>query len=226
MNYLKYLGIALLPILLASCNDDKAKATAKPAEEVYDYRDERYQDFYSRYMRKTGKDYLILNPKNVQEELDLKSIPEGYGWGRVDISRINTFEKINNQVNNLQTKYDILKYYQERGHNYVECDLELQESNFICLQNEQTPNLSRVYYYVPKESIKMDYIDQPISFSCVVSNGKKNCRLFHWLSVPYNLKLTMHFTNPQNFFYIVPYVEKHFFNATGEHIWQTLPKQK
>jgi len=173
MNYLKYLGIVLLPILLASCNDDKAKATAKPAEEVYDYRDERYQDFYSRYMRKTGKDYLILNPKNVQEELDLKSIPEGYGWGRVDISRINPFEKINNQVNNLQTKYDILKYYQERGHNYVECDLELQESNFICLQNEQTPNLSRVYYYVPKESIKMDYIDQPISFSCVVSNGKK-----------------------------------------------------
>ena len=68
MNYLKYLRIALLPILLASCHDDQTKTTAKPAEEVYDYRDERYQDFYSRYMRKTGKDYLILNPKNVQEE--------------------------------------------------------------------------------------------------------------------------------------------------------------
>ena len=59
MNYLKYLRIALLPILLASCNDGKTKTIVKPAEEVYDYRDERYQDFYSRYMRKVKKHYLI-----------------------------------------------------------------------------------------------------------------------------------------------------------------------
>ena len=32
MNYLKYLGIALLPILLASCNDGKTKTTAKTTE--------------------------------------------------------------------------------------------------------------------------------------------------------------------------------------------------
>ena len=67
MNYLKYLWLALLPILLVSC---------KKPEEVYDYRDERYQDFYSRYMRKTQQDHLIIRSQNIKEKLGIENIPD------------------------------------------------------------------------------------------------------------------------------------------------------
>ena len=74
MTHIKYLLIILLPLLLAACSEhgegerasDNKAASSK--EEVYDYRDERYQDFYSRYMRKAQKDYLIIESKNIKEK--------------------------------------------------------------------------------------------------------------------------------------------------------------
>ena len=55
-----------LSVMLLACGKD---ADHQNINKAYDYRDERHQDFYSRYMRKTQKDYLspvnerIQNPK-------------------------------------------------------------------------------------------------------------------------------------------------------------------
>ncbi|UOO89218.1 hypothetical protein LVJ82_17520 [Vitreoscilla massiliensis] len=60
--------------------------------------------------------------------------------------------------------------------------------------------------------------------SCSEVHHEKNCNVYNHLNAPYNVSLSIHFTDPQNFFYIMPYVEQHFYEVTGEHIWQTLPK--
>lgn len=43
----KFITLTLLSLSLLSC-DDKSKSMPKKQEEVYDFRDEKYQDFYSR----------------------------------------------------------------------------------------------------------------------------------------------------------------------------------
>lgn len=39
-------------------------------------------------MRKTGKDYLIFDPEDIQEKLGLEHVPED-AYGRMDIFRLN-----------------------------------------------------------------------------------------------------------------------------------------
>ena len=214
MNYLKYLWLALLPILLVSC---------KKTEEVYNYRDERYQDFYSRYMRKTQKDYLIIESKNIKEKLGIENIPDDV-LARMNIYQANPQKAKNTPENNLQTQADVLKYHNQDGNTYAPCRPENQEPYFFCVENTKSPGSLRLYYYLPNESKKMAYIDQSLSIYCHWLNGKKSCSMMNWTNDPVNLELTMHFTDPQNFFYIIPYAEKHFYDTMGEHIWQNKAK--
>ena len=214
MNYLKYLGLALLPFLLVSC---------KKPEEVYDYRDERYQDFYSRYMRKTQKDYLIIESKKIKEKLGIENIPDDV-LARMNIYQANPQKAKNTPENNLQTQADVLNYRNRNGDHYAPCGPENQEPHFFCVEDKKSPGSLRYYYYLPNESKKMAYIDQSLSFTCHPDDGKKRCRMMNWTNDPVNLELTMHFTDPQNFFYIIPYAEKYFYDTMGEHIWQNKAK--
>ena len=214
MNYLKYLGLALLPILLASC---------KKPEEVYDYRDERYQDFYSRYMRKTQKDHLIIESKKIKEKLGIENIPDDV-LARMNIYQANPQKAKNTPENNLQTQADVLKYRNRNGDHYAPCGPENQEPHFFCVEDKKSPGSLRYYYYLPNESKKIAYIDQPLAITCHPDDGKKRCGMMNWTNDPVNLELTMYFTDPQNFFYIIPYAEKHFYDAMGEHIWQNKAK--
>ncbi len=214
MNYLKYLGLALLPILLASC---------KKPEEVYDYRDERYQDFYSRYMRKTQQDHLIIESKNIKEKLGIENIPDDV-LARMNIYQANPQKAKNTPENNLQTQADVLNYRNRNGDHYAPCGPENQEPHFFCVEDKKSPGSLRYYYYLPNESKKIAYIDQPLAITCHPDDGKKRCGMMNWTNDPVNLELTMYFTDPQNFFYIIPYAEKHFYDAMGEHIWQNKAK--
>ena len=214
MNYLKYLWLALLPILLVSC---------KKPEEVYDYRDERYQDFYSRYMRKAQKDYLIIESKNIKEKLGIENIPDDV-LARMNIYQANPQKAKNTPENNLQTQADVLKYRNRNGDHYAPCGPENQEPHFFCVEDKKSPGSLRYYYYLPNESKKMAYIDQPLAITCHPDGGKKRCGMMNWTNDPVNLELTMYFTDPQNFFYIIPYAEKHFYDTMGEHIWQNKAK--
>ena len=243
MNNFKYLLTLFLSLVLISCggNTEKQKSKAKKAqEEIYDYRDEQYQDFYSKYMRaiypydpdralalvtnlSKVRD-LVFKPEEIKEKLGLQSIPDGYGRGNMYFYRIAPSET-GSVINSMKTRDEILQFYNRDGEKYMPCLEEYQEDNLFCLQSIQFPHHTQNYFYLPKESNKIDHIDQPISFYCGPLNDKKSCNLTSWPNYPYNLKISMYFTHPQNFFYIMPFVEQHFYEATGEHIWQNpVPK--
>ena len=170
MNYLKYLWLALLPILLVSC---------KKPEEVYDYRDERYQDFYSRYMRKTQQDHLIIRSQNIKEKLGIENIPDDV-LARMNIYQANPQKAKNTPENNLQTQADVINFLNRNGDHYAPCGPENQEPHFFCVDDKKSPGSLRYYYYLPNESKKMAYIDQSLSFTCHPDDGKKRCRMTNW----------------------------------------------
>ena len=142
----------------------------------------------------------------------------------MNIYQANPQKAKNTPENNLQTQADVLKYHNQDGNTYAPCRPENQEPYFFCVENTKSPGSLRLYYYLPNESKKMAYIDQSLSIYCHWLNGKKSCSMMNWTNDPVNLELTMHFTDPQNFFYIIPYAEKHFYDTMGEHIWQNKAK--
>ena len=207
MNYLKYLGIVLLPILLASCNDGKTKTIVKPAEEVYDYRDERYQDFYSRYMRKVKKHYLIFKPQDIQKKMNIEDVPNNV-YGRMNVYRIDPIEKIEDSMNYFKYSKDVENYFNKKS----------------AANNIFSHYL--VYFYFPDNKYKkINNINYSINFSCNKMNDLRQCLLSNYPGGTYNINIDIHFTNPQNFFYIMPFIEQHFYDITGDHIWQTLPNK-
>ena len=65
-NIIRNLVVLCLMLMLIACGDSDSK-NKSDSQKVYDYRDEHNQDFFSHYMRKTQKDYLIIESKNMEE---------------------------------------------------------------------------------------------------------------------------------------------------------------
>ena len=210
-----------LSVMLLACGKD---ADHQNKSNVYDYRDERHQDFYSRYMRKTQQDYLIIESKNIREKLKLNDVPDEVA-ARMDVSRTEPSEKIIPQINQLSNRAEILAFFNRNGSKFEECEVNNQEEHFFCIEDKKLGLSSQRYIYIPSESIKLEHIDQPIKMKCSMVHDRKSCSIIDRFNYPYNAKLTIHFTDIQNFFYIIPYIEQHFFETTGEHVWQTLPKK-
>lgn len=207
---------------VSSCGgDDKRPSASKKI--TYDFCDERYQDFYSRYMRKAKIDYLIVTSKNIRKKFEFEQMPDNV-LARVNVKRVNPLEQKNLTINNLANKEEILAYYNRAEEKFRPCNAIYEENHFFCIEDIKSPKWSQIYFYVPAESIKFEHINQVISMSCSEVNNEKNCSIYNHLNAPFNASLSIHFTNPQNFFYIMPYVEQHFYEITGEHAWQTLPK--
>ena len=85
-----------LSVMLLACGKD---ADHQNKSNAYDYRDERHQDFYSRYMRKTQQDYLIIEPKDMREKLEVENIPDN-ALARMNLTRVEPSEKRNFLVDN------------------------------------------------------------------------------------------------------------------------------
>ena len=205
--------------MLLACGKD---ADHQNKSNVYDYRDERHQDFYSRYMRKTQQDYLIIESKNIREKLKSKDVPDTVA-ARMDVSRTEPSEKIIPQINQLSTRAEILAFFNRDGGKFKECEVENQEKHFFCIEDEKLGLSSREYLYIPSESIKLKHIDLPISMNCSMLYDRKKCSITKRFNYPYNARLTIHFTDIQNFFYLMPYIEQHFYETTGEHVWENAP---
>ena len=208
-----------LSVMLLACGKD---ADHQNKNKAYDYRDERHQDFYSRYMRKTQQDYLIIESKNIREKLKLNDVPDEVA-ARMDVSRTEPSEKIIPQINQLSTRAEILAFFNRDGGKYGMCKKENQEEHFICIEDEKLGLFSREYFYIPSESIKLEHIDQPISMNCSMFQDRQSCSIIDRFNYPYNARLTIHFTDIQNFFYLMPYIEQHFYETTGEHVWENAP---
>ena len=205
--------------MLLACGKD---ADHQNKSNAYDYRDERHQDFYSRYMRKTQQDYLIIESKNIREKLKSKDVPDTVA-ARMDVSRTEPSEKIIPQINQLSTRAEILAFFNRDGGKFKECEVENQEKHFFCIEDEKLGLSSREYLYIPSESIKLKHIDQPIKMKCSMFQDRQSCSIIDRFNYPYNARLTIHFTDIQNFFYIIPYIEQHFYETTGEHVWENAP---
>ena len=215
------LFILSLSVMLLACGKD---ADHQNKSNAYDYRDERHQDFYSRYMRKTQENHLIIESKNIREKLKLNDVPDEVA-ARMDVSRTEPSEKIIPQINQLSNRAEILAFFNRNGSKFEECEVNNQEEHFFCIEDKKLGLSSQRYIYIPSESIKLEHIDQPIKMKCSMVHDRKSCSIIDRFNYPYNAKLTIHFTDIQNFFYIIPYIEQHFFETTGEHVWQTLPKK-
>ena len=208
-----------LSVMLLACGKD---ADHQNKSNAYDYRDERHQDFYSRYMRKTQENHLIIESKNIREKLQLNDVPDEVA-ARMDVSRTEPSEKIIPQINQLSTRAEILAFFNRDGGKFKECEVEDQEKHFFCIEDEKLGLSSREYLYIPSESIKLEHIDQPISMNCSMFQDRQSCSIIDRFNYPYNARLTIHFTDIQNFFYLMPYIEQHFYETTGEHVWENTP---
>ena len=213
------LFILCLSVMLLACGKD---ADHQNKNNAYDYRDERYQDFYSRYMRKTQQDYLIIESKNIREKLKLNDVPDEV-LARMDVSRTEPSEKIIPKINQLSNRAEILAFYNRNGGKYGMCKVENQEEHFFCIEDEKLGLFSREYLYIPSESIKLEHIDQPISMNCSMFQDRQSCSIIDRFNYPYNARLTIHFTDIQHFFYLIPYIEQHFYETTNEHVWENAP---
>ena len=213
------LFILSLSVMLLACGKN---ADHQNKSKAYDYRDERHQDFYSRYMRKTQENHLIIESKNIREKLKLNDVPDEVA-ARMDVSRTEPSEKIIPQINQLSNRAEILAFYNRNGGKYGMCKKENQEEHFICIEDEKLGLFSREYFYIPSESIKLEHIDQPISMNCSMFQDRQSCSIIDRFNYPYNARLTIHFTDIQNFFYLIPYIEQHFYETTGEHVWENAP---
>ena len=205
--------------MLLACGKD---ADHQNKSNAYDYRDERHQDFYSRYMRKTQENHLIIESKNIREKLKLNDVPDEVA-ARMDVSRTEPSEKIIPQINQLSTRAEILAFFNRDGGKFKECEVEDQEKHFFCIEDEKLGLSSREYLYIPSESIKLKHIDQPIKMKCSMFQDRQSCSIIDRFNYPYNARLTIHFTDIQNFFYLIPYIEQHFYETTGEHVWENAP---
>ena len=208
-----------LSVMLLACGKD---ADHQNKSNAYDYRDERHQDFYSRYMRKTQQDYLIIESKNIREKLKLNDVPDNV-LARMNVYRTEPTEKIIPKINQLSNRAEILAFFNRNGGTFKECVVEDQEEHFFCIEDEKLGLSSRKYIYIPNESIKLKHIDQPIKMKCSMFQDRKSCSIIDRFNYPYNARLTIHFTDIQNFFYIIPYIEQHFYETTGEHVWENAP---
>ena len=140
-----YLLSLCLILSLFACDSGMDSRGKKDSQEAYDYRNERYQDFYSRYMRKTNTDYLIVRSQAVSEKLGLGKLPDDV-HGRMNVYKTD-LDKTNPIINKLISRQDILAYYNRDGEQFESCDEKLQEDNFFCLVSKN--NGINIYTFIP-----------------------------------------------------------------------------
>ena len=210
--------ILCLSVMLLACGKN---ADHQNKSNAYDYRDERHQDFYSRYMRNAKQGSLSIDSQAIRVKLRATNVPDRV-LGQLNVYRTDPNDKINSPLNQLKNRAEILAFYNRNGDKFGSCAVKDQEEHFFCIVNKKIPN-EPYYFYLPNESNNLKYINQPISFTCTKLQGRKNCRLFHTLNYPNNVNLSVFFTDIQNFFYLMPYIEQHFYETTGEHVLENAP---
>ena len=222
-NIIRNLVVLCLMLMLIACGDSDSK-NKSDSQKVYDYRDEHNQDFYSRYMRNTKQDSLSIDSQAIREKLGLSNVPDRV-LGQLNVYRTDPNDKINSPINQLKNRAEILAFYNRKDEKFEQCDARDQKEHFFCIEDKKKEAFSREYYYIPSESIKLKHIDQVMRMNCTVISSRESCKIINRLDYPYNTRLTIYFTDSQNFFYLIPYIEQHFYETTGDHVWQILPNQ-
>ena len=208
-----------LSVMLLACGKD---ADHRNKSNAYDYRDERHQDFYSRYMRNAKQGSLSIDSQAIRAKLRATNVPD-HVLGQLNVYRTDPNDKINSPLNQLKNRAEILAFYNRDGDKFESCDARDQKEHFFCIEYKKIEAFNREYYYIPSESLKLQHIDQVIRMNCTVISNRESCNIIKRLDYPYNARLTIYFTDAQNFFYLMPYIEQHFYETTNEHVWENAP---
>lgn len=228
----------IISMSLLAC-DNKDKAVPPVQEEVYDFRNEKYQDFYSRFMRKVERvdSGSIVNntfqrtfdKKFIESHLGAKDAPKEIVFKliveRVDEKHILQAggREIFHNLDEIKHRYNYLNKQGHREFSYQLCLSVDEEIGLDCLKDLRYRGFE--YFYFANGQLKDEHIYQFLSFLCDVINNQKICELSVVPSKTHNIRVTIYFGKPQEFFYIMPYVEKYFYQMTGEHLWQTSLKE-
>lgn len=247
----KFIALTLLSLSLLSC-DDKSTSMPKKQEEVYDFRNEKYQDFYSKFAREVDR-RSDLNA-HVENDSFAKSFDKEYinkvlGLDlkedivfKLHIVRVelDSYNELYNTSNHFADENDVWEAKkQSRYRKYIKyriCSDDFQIEGLFCLAGSFDGNAEKHgteyhYYYLPKKSTKIiPHVNQSIKFQCENIDSAHGeyirCILYNYPDQPYNLDINIYFSeNPENFFHMIEYVEKYIHNITGEHIWQNLPQE-
>ncbi len=219
-------------------------------QQKYDFRDEKYQDFYSKLRRSLAKKDengkippkkfkqvddtgfpFSFDYKKVAKLLNLENVPKTLR-GRIVITRVKPENSKLFNNNYPKTKKEIIEHYKNHKNypiEYDNCPASEEITNLICLKEKNSHTYD--YFYLPNALKKTKYVKQGLYMYCSYyhdsrSIKQQSCKISNKTFAPYNLDIWVHFSDPNNFFYIIQYVEAFIFNATGEHIWQTSHKQK
>lgn len=217
---------------------EKEKPIAKKPEEVYDWHNQKYQDFFAQYMRKqtiapntVNKDMgFSIDKKDFESSLGLTNLPNDLVV-KIIVDRVKPED--NKLISNppYKTKQELLDYFDAQSKTvsylkdyakglYHDCEIRYQVDNLICLRND---NFSVDYYYLPTQSKPIPHVNQVIKFYC--HTAVNSCSLTQRPAPPYNLDIWFNFEKPEYFFYIMPYADKHFYQTTGVHLWEDMPKK-
>lgn len=176
-----------------------------------------------------------FNMENFPENLTFQIIVE-----RTDeqiIKKRTASDKYFSSSDEILKRYDNLSKQGINQHIYAPCSEADQEKNLFCIQRPYFKDLK--YFYFLDGELKKQYINQSLSFTCDrITNERTNgiykvCNLSSLPSENKNIIINIHFSDdspqvknaPQKFFKIMPYIDKFFYQITGEHLWQTLPKK-
>ncbi|UOP04043.1 hypothetical protein [Conchiformibius kuhniae] len=217
MKTIKLVCAIIFSFFLFSCKDNKDKHR-EPVPVAYDYNDEKNQDVYSKYMRAAKVDWIIFDSDKIRKTLGKQTIPDDI-YGKIYIEKIEI--RYQGILDNFRSKEEVVQYY---GAKFSDKPCEKNNvQGLVCFED----NMAYRYYYLP--NIEYDLSGESKFPSFLFSCGRtySNCVGSQIFSrIPYNISIDIHFNNPSHIFYILDYVDKHFYDTLGVHLWQPLPNKK
>ena len=225
MKSIKLICAIIFSFFLFSCTEKQENKAQHPepapAPVVHHEKkqnNEQMQDIYSKYMQTTPVDYVIFNSDEIRKTLGKQTIPDGI-YGKIYIERIETRQQ--GIFDTFTSKEEIINYYDSKF-----SDKPCKENNvqgLICFKN----SIAYRYFYLPNidKDLSKERNFPSFLFSCGTSH--LNCKSIPILSSPpYNIGVSIHFNHPKNIFYVLDYIDQHFYNTLGVYLWQPLPKKK
>ena len=217
MKSIKLICAIIFSFFLFSCTEKQENKAQYPAPVVYDYRDEKNQDAYSRYRRANKVDWVTFNSDEIRKTLGKQTIPDGI-HGKIYIEKIEARHP--RTLDNFTNKEEFINYYGSKFSGKPCKENNIQ--GLVCLDYR----IKYTYYYLPKINKDLSKKRNFPSFLFSCSKSDLDCKSRPILSPPpYNIGIYIHFNNPEHIFPILDYIDQHLYNTLGVYLWQPLPNK-
>ncbi|WP_027022434.1 hypothetical protein, partial [Conchiformibius steedae] len=199
MKTIKLLYIVTFSMFLFSCTEKQENKAQHPAPVVYDYRDEKNQDAYSRYRRANKVDWVTFNSDEIRKTLGKPTIPDGI-HGKIYIHKIEARHQ--RTLDTFTSKEEMINYYGSKFSKKTCKENNVQ--GLVCLESKTVYN----YFYLPNINTNLSKRTNFPSFLFACDRGGDfNCSTTKIASpLPYNISVRIHFNHPSYIFPILDYI--------------------